>query len=91
VTGNVLDGRTACHERGKGLGFVGRVHGEAVKVLRKASLDRDLSAVFEHEAGDFVITGKDLFVCQREHCAPTPLTGFDLELGLGGGPDDEVL
>ncbi|SMC34089.1 hypothetical protein SAMN06272759_101635 [Novosphingobium sp. B1] len=91
AAGNVLDGRTARHERGKGLGFVGRVHGEAVKVLRKAGLDRDLSAIFEHEAGDFVIAGKDLFVCQREHGAATPLASFDLELSLRGRPNNEVL
>jgi len=62
-----------------------------VEVLGEAGFDRGLRAVFEHEAGHFVIAGEELFVCQREHRAPTPLTGFDLELALGGGSDDEVL
>lgn len=44
------------------LGFVGRVHGEAVEVFRKAGLNRGFRTVFEHEAGDFVITSEDLFV-----------------------------
>jgi hypothetical protein len=91
AAGNIFDSRTACDKRRKGLGFVGRVHGEAVEVLRKAGLDRGFSTVFEHEAGDFVIAGEDLFVRERQHRAAATLAGFDLELALGRGPDDEVL
>jgi len=91
TAGNIFDSRTACHERRKGLGFVGRVHGEAVEVLREAGLDGRFSAVLEHEAHDFVIAGEDLFVREREHGAAATLPGFDLELALGGGSDDEVL
>src|SRR3546814_8000706 len=74
-----------------GLGFVGRFHGQAVEVLRKAGLDRGFSTVLEHEAGDFVIAGEDLFVSERNHRAAATLPGFDLELALGGRPDDEIL
>lgn len=88
---DVLDGGTACHERGKGLGFVGRVHGEAVKVLRKAGLDRSFGAVLEHEASHFMIAGEDLFIRERQHCAAAALAGFDLELALRGRPDNEIL
>src|SRR3546814_17286415 len=47
AAGNIFDRRTACYERGKGLGFVGRVHGQAVEVLRKAGIDRGFSTVLE--------------------------------------------
>src|SRR3546814_3216937 len=77
AAGNIFDRRTACYERGKGLGFVGRVHGQAVEVLRKAGLDRGFSTVLEHEAGDFVIAGEDLFVSERNHRAAATLPGFD--------------
>src|SRR3546814_20371180 len=49
AAGNIFDRRTACYERGKGLGFVGRVHGQAVEVLRKDGLDRGFSTVLERE------------------------------------------
>lgn len=51
-----------------------------MEVLRKAGLDRGLSAVFEHEARDFIIAGEQLFVGQREHSAAATLPGFDFEL-----------
>src|SRR3546814_1097362 len=91
AAGNSFDRHTDGYERGKGLGFVGRVHGQAVEVLRKAGLDRGFSTVLEHEAGDFVIAGEDLFVSERNHRAAATLPGFDLELALGGRPDDEIL
>src|SRR3546814_15040273 len=91
AAGNIFDRRTACYERGKGLGFVGRVHGQAVEVLRTAGLDRGFSTVLEHEAGDFVIAGEDLFVSERNHRAAATRPGFDFELALGGRPDDEPL
>jgi hypothetical protein len=83
---NIFNSRTACDKRRKSLGFVGWVHGEAVEVFRKAGLDRGFSTVFEHEAGDFVIAGENLFVRERKHRAAAALAGFDLELALGRGP-----
>lgn len=62
-----------------------------MEVLGEAGLDCRLIAVFKHKAGDFVIAGEDLFVCEREHGAAAALAGFDLELALGSRSDDEVL
>ena len=62
---NVLDRHTTRDERGKSLGFIGGVHGEAVEVLSEAGLDRGFGAVLEHEACDFVISGEELFIRER--------------------------
>ena len=88
---NVLDSRTACHERGKSLGFIGGAHGEAVEVLREAGLDRGFGTVFEHEARDFVIAREELFVRERQHRTTTALARFHLKLAFGSGSNDEVL
>src|SRR3546814_15866182 len=91
AAGNIFDRRTACYERGKGLGFVGRVHGQAVEVLRKAGLDRGFSTVLEHEAGDFVIAGEDIVVSERNPRAAATLPGFDVELDTAGRPEVAIL
>ena len=62
-----------------------------MEVLGEAGLDRSFAAVLEHEASHFMIAGEDLFIREREHGAAATLPGFDLELALGGGSDDEVL
>lgn len=67
-----------------------RFEDRALACARDA-LDRDDAVVLEDQTGDVVIASEDLFVCQREQRAPTPLTGFDLKLALGGGSDDQVL
>ena len=63
----------------------------AREVLRKAGLDRGFSTVLDHEASNFAITGEDLFVRKGKHRAAAALAGFNLELALGSGFDDEVL
>jgi hypothetical protein len=91
AAGNIFDGRTPGHERSEGLGFVGRVHGEAMEVLREASFDGGFRAVLEYEARDLMVAGEQLFFGEREHRATAAFAGFDLKFALRGGPDDEVL
>src|SRR3546814_11093824 len=69
AAGNIFDRRPTCYERGNGLGFVGRVHGQAVEVLRQAGLDRAVSTVLERESEDFGSAGEALFVRERTHRA----------------------
>ena len=73
------------------MGFIGRVHGQAVEVFRKAGLDCGFGTVFEHKAGNLMVAGEDLLVRECQHRASPPLTRFHLELALGSGSDDEVL
>src|SRR3546814_19296318 len=60
--GNLFDRRTACYDRGKGLCSVGRVHGQAVELLRKPGLDRGCSTVLEQATATTVHSGGELFV-----------------------------
>lgn len=62
-----------------------------MEILREAGLDRGFGTVFEHEARDFVIAGKELFVRERQHRAAAAFASFDLELALPRGPDNEIL
>ncbi len=62
-----------------------------MEVLGETGLDRSFGAVLEDQTGDVVIASEDLFVYQREHRAPTPLTGFGLKLPLGSGSYDQIL
>ena len=67
AAGDLLDRGSGVDQRGEGLGFVGRVHREAMEVLGKAGLDCALGAVFEHQAGHFVVLGQKLVFGQRQH------------------------
>lgn len=91
AAGDVFDGDPAFDQRGKGHGFVGRVHRQAVEVFSKAGLDRSFGRVFEDEAGHLMVAGKHLAIGERKHRPAAAFTGFDLKLALGSRPDDEIL
>jgi hypothetical protein len=62
-----------------------------VEVLGKTGFDGAFGAVFEHQAGHFMVLGQNLVVGETEHRLAAALTGLDLELAPRTGPDDEVL
>jgi len=83
--------RTSLDQRRKGLGLIGRIHREAVEVLGKTGFNGMFGAVFEDQAGHFMVLGQNLVLGETEHRLAAALTGLDLELALSRRPDDEVL